>query len=46
VNLIAYLFIILAVIWLVLRFRSRASRPVPRVSILAVVCTMFRLVSA
>lgn len=42
VNLMAYLIIILVVVWLVLRFRPKTPRSMPRVSILGAVYTMFQ----
>lgn len=41
-NLVAYLIIILAVVWLVIRFKSKTSRSLSRISILGAVCAMLR----
>jgi len=46
INVIAYLLIIVAVVWLVFRFKSKTSRSVPEINILGAVYTMIQLASA
>ena len=46
INVIAYLMIIVAVVWLMFRFKSKGSTSTHKLSILEAVCAMFQRASA